>query len=84
MLPPSTPPAPHTRSVRSADQVSLSQPGRSGQEFGSVHGAPQRGDCYQLFLLILVVVSAKHAGKSDQALVALRLSVHANPWPSIC
>jgi hypothetical protein len=38
----------------------------------------------RLSLVFAGIVVAKDAGKSDQALVALRLSVHDNPWPSIC
>jgi hypothetical protein len=83
-------------SKRSKRRRSLTKPAWAlGQEFAFCidYGAPAKWmGCYSaiFFLLdpwwLLVATRGvqKHAGKSDQALVALRLSVHEDPWPCIC
>jgi hypothetical protein len=87
MVSPRTQSALHTRTVRGADQVSLSQPGRSVK----TSSCTLRPTTWippptlpHFALLFVDFVGAKDAGEGDQALVAVLLSVHDNPWPSIC
>jgi hypothetical protein len=54
------------------------------QDFAAPHNVDTATNSSSFSLLFVAFVGAKDAGKGDQALVALLLSVHDNPWLSIC